>query len=68
MAETNERISWKNVVIIAGVFISWAIGSGSVTGQASLQYFCGYGIWGFAGIVLEALVHLFLLIDRKSVV
>ena len=63
MAETNEKISWKNVVIIAGVFVSWAIGSGSVTGQASLQYFCGYGIWGFAGIAVEALVHLFLLIS-----
>ena len=63
MVDTNEKMSWVNVIKIAGVFVSWAIGSGSVTGQASLQYFCGYGIWGYAGIVVEALLHLFLLIS-----
>lgn len=63
MVDTNEKMSWINVIKIAGVFVSWAIGSGSVTGQASLQYFCGYGIWGYAGIVVEALLHLFLLIS-----
>lgn len=63
MAETKDTLSWGNIIKIGGVFISWAIGSGSVTGQASLQYFCGYGIWGFAGIAVEALLHLFLLIS-----
>ena len=33
---SNVRI--LNVVKIAGVFIAWAIGSGSVTGQASLHF------------------------------
>lgn len=62
MVETNERVRWINVIKIAGVFIAWAIGSGSVTGQASLQYFCAYGAWGFAGIVIDCALHLFLLL------
>ncbi len=38
MAETKDTLSWGNIIKIGGVFISWAIGSGSVTGQASLQH------------------------------
>lgn len=62
---SNVRI--LNVVKIAGVFIAWAIGSGSVTGQASLQYFCAYGAWGFLGIVIDCLLHLFLLLAFFSI-
>lgn len=32
MAETKDTLSWGNIIKIGGVFISWAIGSGSVTG------------------------------------
>ncbi len=56
------KVRWLNVIKIAGVFIAWAIGSGSVTGQASLQYFCAYGAWGYLGIVVDCTLHLFLLL------
>lgn len=61
MAETNAKMNWFNVVKIGGVFVSWAIGSGFVTGQETLQYFCGFGIWGYAGIIIAMLLHVYLL-------
>ncbi|MEA4961386.1 YkvI family membrane protein [Lutispora sp.] len=59
----NERISWLTVIKIAGVFVSWAIGSGFVTGQETLQYFCGYGIYGYAGIAIAMLLHAYLIVS-----
>lgn len=60
---TNEKVSWLTVVKIAGVFVSWCIGSGFVTGQETLQYFCGYGIYGYAGILAAMLLHSYLIIS-----
>ena len=54
------KINWGTVIKIAGLFVSWCVGSGYVTGQECLQYFVGYGVWGFAVIAIAMLLHLFL--------
>lgn len=57
----QNSISWKNVVKVGGVFASWCIGSGFVTGQECLQYFVGYGKMGYAAILEAMLLHVVLL-------
>lgn len=57
---SNAKINLWNVIKIAGVFVSWCIGSGFVTGQESLQYFAGYGIWGYGAILMAMALHTFL--------
>jgi uncharacterized membrane protein YkvI len=56
----NQKISIWNVVKIGGLFAAWGIGSGFVTGQEVLQYFAGFGIWGYAAIALAMGIHCFL--------
>ena len=41
----KAKTNWGVVIKISGVFVSWAIGSGFVTGAESMSYWCGYGIW-----------------------
>lgn len=59
----NASINWKNVVKVGGVFASWCIGSGFVTGQECLQYFVGYGKMGYAAIAEAMILHVILLIS-----
>ena len=59
----RAHIDWGNVVKVGGVFASWCIGSGFVTGQECLQYFVGYGIYGYAAIIEAMLLHIVLLIS-----
>ena len=49
----KNRVSFKKVLIMAGAFASYSIGSGFAAGQNEMQYFCSWGgIWPF---VLSAL-------------
>lgn len=59
----DQKISVITVIKISGVFVSWCIGSGFVTGMESLSYWCGYGIWAYAGIAVAMLLHLYLIIN-----
>lgn len=62
-ALNRPAINWVNVVKVGGVFASWCIGSGFVTGQECLQYFVGYGAMGYAAILEAMLLHIVLLIS-----
>lgn len=59
----DQKISVITVIKISGVFVSWCIGSGFVIGMESLSYWCGYGIWAYAGIAVAMLLHLYLIIN-----
>lgn len=59
----QQPINWVNVVKVGGVFASWCIGSGFVTGQECLQYFVGYGAYGYAAVLEAMLLHVVLLIS-----
>ena len=43
-----QKVSWANVLMYAGTFIAFLIGSGFATGQEVLQYFTSYGYLGIA--------------------
>lgn len=59
--EIKKRTNWRNVLKIGGCFASWCIGSGFVTGAETRQYFCCYGIYGYIGMALAMLLHLYLI-------
>ena len=47
----------KNMLLLAGAYTSYCIGSGFTTGQDTLQYFAGFGLFGFAALLLGLLLH-----------
>ncbi len=47
----------KNVLLLAGAYISYCIGSGFTTGQDALQYFAGFGALGFAALAIGLAIH-----------
>ncbi len=55
------KTNWLNVLKIGGCFASWCIGSGFVTGAETRQYFCCYGVYGYIGMALAMLLHLYLI-------
>lgn len=52
--------NWFNVVKVAGAYISFCIGSAFATGQELVQYFCSFGIWGYLGIIVSMLLHVYM--------
>lgn len=59
MKTYQESFSWKNTIKIAGVWISYCIGSGFATGQDMMQYFVAYGAKGFLGIFIGIAIHIY---------
>lgn len=53
----NKDVNVKGCFLLAGAYISYCIGSGFTTGQDALQYFAGFGAWGFAALILGLCIH-----------
>lgn len=53
----KNGLNVKGCFLLAGAYISYCIGSGFTTGQDALQYFAGFGAWGFAALVLGLCIH-----------
>lgn len=67
----NKKVSLVNVIIYAGTFIAFLIGSGFATGQEVLQYFTAYGFWGILGATVVFILFLyvsvsFILVGNKN--
>lgn len=56
MKEHYHRESWKIGLAYAGVIV----GAGFSTGQEVLQFFSSFGFWSFAGVILSALIVMFI--------
>lgn len=56
---SEEKLSYKTIVIYAGAFIAFLIGSGFATGQEIMQYFTAYGFKGIMGAVVVFLLFLY---------
>lgn len=56
---TTQVVSFSNVIMYGGTFISFLIGSGFATGQEVLQYFTSYGYWGIAGTAVMFCIFLY---------
>ncbi len=48
----EEKTSVWSTIKFGGAFCGLMIGSGFASGQESLQFFGGFGIWGLAGILI----------------
>lgn len=55
--EMEKKYNVKGCFLLAGAYISYCIGSGFCTGQDTLQYFAGFGAWGFAALALGLCLH-----------
>lgn len=57
---SENKISTKNVIRIAGSMVAWSMGAGFATGQEVLQFFSSYGYKSF-GVVLINLIGFILI-------
>lgn len=53
----DKKHNIKGCLLLAGAYISYCIGSGFCTGQDALQYFTGFGVWGFVALALGLCLH-----------
>lgn len=59
----NHKVSINNVIMFAGTYIAFLIGSGFATGQEVLQYFTAYGFWGVAGALVMFGIFLYVCVS-----
>lgn len=52
----NNKVSFLNVVKLAGAYIAFTIGSGFATGQEVMQFFTAYGTTGLIGALVSMAV------------
>lgn len=55
-----DHINLKRTVILAGSFISFAIGSGFATGQEAMQFFGAYGLYAIFGLLAFIVLNLYI--------
>ena len=55
----NGEVRPGHVIIFAGAFIAFLVGSGFATGQEIMQYFVSYGFMGIAGAVVVFVLFLY---------
>ncbi len=58
--ETNNKMSWKKVMVFAGTYIATIIGSGFATGQETMQFFAYYGMPGIIGSLITMAIFIFI--------
>ena len=49
MEDKTQSVSIRNLIIFAGAYCAFTIGSGYATGQEILQFFCAFGPSGLIG-------------------
>ncbi len=52
----NNKVSFKQVLRLAGAFVACAIGSGFATGQEVMQFFTAQGIMSIAGTLVTMVI------------
>lgn len=57
--QMDNKFNYKGVFLLSGAYISYCIGSGFTTGQDALQFFAGFGGWGFASLALGMVIHIY---------
>lgn len=57
--KSEDRVSWKRVLILAGAIIAFTIGSGFATGQEIIQYYTAYGLKGILAVALFAVFFIY---------
>ena len=57
-ASSSAKVSYSQVVKLAGAMITAIIGSGFSSGEEILQFFSVYGIRGMISALLLSLIHI----------
>ena len=52
--DSDKKVNWGRVLILAGAVIAFTIGSGFATGQEIIQYYTAYGVQGIFTVLLFA--------------
>ena len=60
MDEKNNHLNFTRIMVIAGSFIAFAIGSGFSTGQEIMQFFAVFGDAAFAAVVFFFIGNLYI--------
>jgi uncharacterized membrane protein YkvI len=50
---------WKKVVSVSGAYLALLIGGAFATGQEAMQYFVGFGVKGFSGLLICGLLMIY---------
>ena len=57
--DSDKKVNWGRVVILAGAIIAFTIGSGFATGQEIVQYYTAYGVQGIFTELLFAVCFIY---------
>ena len=57
--DSDKKVNWGRVVILAGAIIAFTIGSGFATGQEIVQYYTAYGVQGIFTVLLFAVCFIY---------
>ncbi|MGD9156723.1 MAG: hypothetical protein PVG90_14680, partial [Bacillota bacterium] len=60
--QTEKKMSWKTLFILAGAYVSYAVGASFGTGQEHMQYFGSLGISGLLGLTIATLLTITLVV------
>jgi uncharacterized membrane protein YkvI len=60
--QTEKKMSWKTIFILAGAYISYCVGASFGTGQEHMQYFGSLGISGLLGLTIATLLTITLVV------
>lgn len=58
--KTKEKVSLRNIIIFAGAYCAFSIGSGYATGQEIMQFFGSFGPDGLIGCLISMIIFSFL--------
>ena len=59
--KTNEKVSLWNILKFGGAFVGLMIGAGYASGQETLQFYGGYGLWGILGMIIQLCLYIWLI-------
>jgi uncharacterized membrane protein YkvI len=60
--QTEKTMSWKTLFILAGAYVSYAVGASFGTGQEHMQYFGSLGLPGLLGVLIAGILTIILFI------
>ena len=59
--ENNNKVSIWNIMKFGGAFVGLMIGAGYASGQETLQFYGGFGLYGIVGMLIQLCLYLWLI-------
>ena len=61
MEENKQKMSIWNILKFGGAFVGLMTGAGYASGQETLQFYGGFGIYGIFGMLIQLALYLWLI-------